>query len=90
MNARAELDDERRRAAITQSRFTTADVEQLDLEGVEDLAAGREIDDAMAAGETLGDIARSIGHTDSVSADLLSKFRAFRDGLANRGQIALF
>ncbi|WP_256983451.1 hypothetical protein [Rhodococcus sp. 15-649-2-2] len=55
-----------------------------------DLAAGREIDDALAAGNALSDVALSLGYTEAVASDLLGKFREFRDSLAARNQIPLF
>ncbi|WP_235581781.1 urea amidohydrolase [Rhodococcus sp. Leaf278] len=70
--------------------MATADVAHLDTEEVEDLAAGREIDEALAAGSTLSEVARSIGYTEAVASDLLGKFRELRESLAARSQIPLF
>ncbi|KQU46650.1 urea amidohydrolase [Rhodococcus sp. Leaf278] len=85
-----ESGDERRRAALASVRLATADVAHLDTEEVEDLAAGREIDEALAAGSTLSEVARSIGYTEAVASDLLGKFRELRESLAARSQIPLF
>ena len=85
-----ESGDERRRAALASVRLAAADVAHLDIDEVEDLAVGREIDEALAAGTTLSDVARSIGHTEAVASDLLGKFRELRDSLAARNQIPLF
>ncbi|WP_255175837.1 urea amidohydrolase [Rhodococcus sp. 06-1474-1B] len=70
--------------------MAAADVAHLDTDEVENLAAGREIDEALAAGNTLNEVARSIGYTEAVASDLLSKFQEFRDSLAARNQIPLF
>ncbi|MBY4131563.1 urea amidohydrolase [Rhodococcus fascians] len=85
-----ESGDERRRAALASARLAAADVAHLDRDEVEDLAAGREIHDALAAGKTFDDVARSIGYTEAVASDLLGKFRGFRESLAARDQILLF
>ena len=92
MTARGETEsgDERRRAALASVRLAAADVAHLDTDEVEDLAAGREIDEALAAGKTLTEVARSIGYTEAVASDLLGKFRGFRESLAARNQIPLF
>ena len=92
MTARGETEsgDERRRAAVASVRLAAADVAHLDTDEVEDLAAGREIDEALAAGHTHREVARSIGYTEAVASDLLGKFREFREGLAARNQIPLF
>lgn len=92
MTAREETEsgDERRRAALASVRFAAADVAHLDTDEVEDLGVGSEIDAALAAGETLSEVARSIGYTEAVASDLLGKFRDFRGGLAARNQIPLF
>lgn len=92
MTAREETEPgrERRRAALASVRLAAADVAHLDTDEVENLAAGREIDEALAAGNTLNEVARSIGYTEAVAADLLGKFREFRDSLAARNQIPLF
>ncbi|MDJ0004805.1 urea amidohydrolase [Rhodococcus fascians] len=92
MTARGEADagDERRRAALASVRLAAADVAHLDTDEVEDLGAGSEIEDALAAGKTLSEIARSIGYTEAVASDLLRKFRECREGLAARNQIPLF
>ncbi|OZC73899.1 urea amidohydrolase [Rhodococcus sp. 06-462-5] len=92
MTARKETEsgDERRRAALASARLVAIDVAHLDTGEVEDLAVGREIDEALAAGTTLSDVARSIGHTEAVASDLLGKFRELRDSLAARNQIPLF
>lgn len=91
MTARGETEsgDERRRAALASVRLA-ADVAHLDRDEVEDLAVGREIHDALAAGNTLSEVARSIGYTEAVASDLLGKFREFRENLAARNQIPLF
>lgn len=85
-----ESGDERRRAALASARLAAADVAHLDTDEVEDLAAGREIDEALAAGNTLNEVARSAGYTEAVASDLLGKFREFRESLAARNQIPLF
>jgi hypothetical protein len=85
-----ESGDARRRAALASARFAAADVAHLDTDEVEDLAVGREIDDALAAGKTLSDVARSIGYTEAVASDLLDRFRELRKSLAARNQIPLF
>ncbi|OZE87872.1 urea amidohydrolase [Rhodococcus sp. 15-649-2-2] len=92
MTARGETEsgDERRRAALASVRLAAADVAHLDTDEVVDLAAGREIDDALAAGNALSDVALSLGYTEAVASDLLGKFREFRDSLAARNQIPLF
>lgn len=92
MTARRETEagDERRRAALASVRLAAADVAHLDTDEVEDLAAGREIDEALDAGNTLNEVARSIGYTEAVASDLVSKFQEFRDSLAARNQIPLF
>ncbi|WP_037144003.1 hypothetical protein [Rhodococcoides fascians] len=92
MTAREETESghERRRAALASVRLAAADVAHLDTDEVEDLATGREIDEALAAGTTLSDVARSIGYTEAVASDLLSMFQEFRDSLAARNQIPLF
>ena len=92
MTARGETEsgDERRRAALASARLAAVDVEHLDTEEVEDLGAGSEIEDALAAGKTLSEVAGSIGYTEAVASDLLGKFRAFREILAARSQIPLF
>lgn len=86
----AESGHERRRAALDSVGFAAADVAHLDTDEVEDLAGGREIDEALAAGTTLSEVARSIGYTEAVASDLLGKFRELRDSLAARNQIPLF
>ncbi|WP_235581708.1 urea amidohydrolase [Rhodococcus sp. Leaf278] len=70
--------------------MAATDVAHLDTDEVENLAAGREIDEALAAGNTLNEVAQSTGYTEAVASDLLSKFREFRDSLAARNQIPLF
>ncbi|MDI9933147.1 urea amidohydrolase [Rhodococcus sp. IEGM 1354] len=92
MTARGETEsgDERRRAALASVRLAVADVAHLNGDELEDLAVGCEIHDAMAAGNTLSEVARSIGYTEAVASDLLGKFREFRDSLAARNQIPLF
>ena len=86
----AESSDERRRAALAAVRLAAADVAHLDTDEVEDLAAGREIDDALAAGNTLNEVALSDGYTEAVLSDRLGKFRELRESLAARNQIPLF
>ncbi|KZF08522.1 urea amidohydrolase [Rhodococcus sp. EPR-157] len=92
MTARRETEagDERRRAALASVRLAAADVAHLDTDEVEDLDAGSEIDEALAAGKTLTEVARSIGYTEAVASDLLRKFREFREVLVARNQIPLF
>lgn len=92
MTAREETEPgrERRRAALASVQLAAADVAHLDTDEVENLAAGREIDDALAAGNTLNEVAWSIGYTEAVASDLLTKFREFRNSLAARNQIPLF
>ena len=85
-----ESGDKRRRAALASGRFAAVDVEHLDTDEVEDLGAGSEIEDALTAGKTLSEVARSIGCTEAVAVDLLGKFRGFREVLAARNQIPLF
>jgi hypothetical protein len=70
--------------------LAAADVAHLDTDEVEGLAVGREIDEALAAGNTLSDVALLIGYTEAVASDLLGKFREFRESLAARNQIPLF
>ncbi|MDV6262895.1 hypothetical protein [Rhodococcoides yunnanense] len=64
MTAREEAEPgrERRRAALASVRLAAADVAHLDADEVEDLAAVREIGEALAAGNTLNEVARSIGY----------------------------
>ncbi|MBY3988794.1 urea amidohydrolase [Rhodococcus fascians] len=92
MTARGETDvaDERRGAVLASVGFSAADVAHLDTDEVEDLDAGSEIDEALAAGKTLSEVARSIGYTEAVASDLLGKFRELRESLAARNQIPLF
>ena len=92
MTARRETEsgDERRRAALASVRLAAADVAHLDTDEVEDLAAGLEIHDALSDGNTLSEVARSIGYTEAVASDLLGKFRELRESLAARNQIPLF
>lgn len=92
MTAREETESgrERRRAALASARLAAADAAHLDTDEVEDLAAGREIDEALAAGNTLNEVARSIGYTEAVATNLLCTFREFRESLAARNQIPLF
>ncbi|KAA0923420.1 urea amidohydrolase [Rhodococcoides fascians] len=92
MTAREETEPgrERRRAALASVRLAAADVAHRDTDEVENLAAGHEIDEALAAGNTLNEVARSICYTEAVASDLLSKFQEFRDSLAARSQIPLF
>lgn len=92
MTAREETesDDERRRAALASVRFAAADVAHLDTDEVEGLAAGREIEEALAAGNALSDVALSDGYTEAVASDLLGKLREFRESLAARNQFPLF
>ena len=92
MTARGETEsgDERRRAALASVGFAAADVAHLDTDEVEDLASGSEIDEALAAGNTLREVARSIGYTEAVASALLSEFQKFRASLAARNQIPLF
>ena len=85
-----ESGNERRRAALSSARLAAIDVAHLETDEVEDLAAGCEIDEALAAGSTLSQVARSIGYTEAVASDLLSKFREFRESLLARNQIPLF
>ncbi|CAH0294070.1 hypothetical protein SRABI91_04315 [Rhodococcoides fascians] len=89
MTAREETEPgrERRRAALASVRLAAA---HRDTDEVENLAAGHEIDEALAAGNTLNEVARSICYTEAVASDLLSKFQEFRDSLAARSQIPLF
>ncbi|OZC88077.1 urea amidohydrolase [Rhodococcus sp. 06-418-1B] len=86
----ADTGDELRRAALASAWFAAADVARLDTHEVEDLGAGSEIEDALAAGKTLSEVARSTGYTEAVASDLLGKFRKFREILAVRDQIPLF
>ncbi|OZC80528.1 urea amidohydrolase [Rhodococcus sp. 06-418-5] len=92
MTARGETEsgDERRRAALASVGFAADDVAHLDTDEVEDLDAGSEIAEALAAGKTLSEVARSIGYTEAVASDLLGKFRELRESLAARNQIPLF
>lgn len=92
MTARGETEsgDDRRRAALASVWLAAADVAHLDRDEVEDLAVGREIHDALSDGNTLNEVARSIGYTEAVASDLLGKFREFREMLAARNQIPLF
>ena len=85
-----ESGEERRRAAVASARLAAVEVEHLDPDAVEDLAVGREVEDALAAGNALSDVALSIGYTEAVASDLLGKFRAFREILAARNQNPLF
>lgn len=85
-------DDEqqRRRAAILRARFDAAVVVGLDADEIDDLAAGRDVDDALKASQSISEAAAIIGHTDAVATDLRNRYRTYRDGLAARDQIALF
>ncbi|RRQ25329.1 urea amidohydrolase [Rhodococcus sp. Eu-32] len=85
-------DDEQQRRcdAILRARLDAADVAGLDADEIDDLAAGRDVDDALNTGQSISEAAATIGHTDAVATDLRNRFRTFRDGLAARDQITLF
>jgi hypothetical protein len=83
-------DDRARRETIARAGFQTVEVAHLDVDDIDDLALGRDVDDAVEAGEPIDDVARRLGYTEAVASDLRRRYRALRDEFAARDQIALF
>lgn len=70
--------------------LTPEDARQLDPETIEDLLAGRALDEDIRSGAMLHEAAFAAGHTDGVARTLLHRYRQFVEDRNQRDQIALF
>lgn len=70
--------------------LTPEDARQLDPETIEDLLAGRALDEDIRSGAMLHEAAVAVGHTDSAARTLLNRYRQFVEDRNRRDQIALF
>ncbi|MBY6412881.1 urea amidohydrolase [Rhodococcus sp. BP-252] len=83
-------DKAQRRDAIARAGFDAADVRDHDIDAIDELAVGRDVDTALDAGSSTRDIAEQTGYTETVLLDLQHRYRTFRDECAAREQIPLF
>ncbi|OZD70543.1 hypothetical protein CH263_06390 [Rhodococcus sp. 06-1059B-a] len=77
-------------ALIMQARFEPGDVADLDIDEIADLAAGRDVDDAVRSGQSIDHIAHVFGQTTAVARELRRRYVDLRRELAERSQTTLF
>ncbi|OZC55442.1 hypothetical protein CH267_12700 [Rhodococcus sp. 06-621-2] len=70
--------------------LTLEDARRLDPETINDLLAGRVLDDDVRSGAVLHDAAFAAGYTDNAARTLLYRYRQFVEDCNQRDQIALF